>query len=138
MAKKQQNIKPAGLGNKVQHYRHGLNLDFNKGIDGRTQLGKAHKMLEGYLRAYVGESNIVTELLINRISYKAIKCYLFESQDIEKQMLDDSAGTLYLSYTNSLRRDLAELDRMAVAPKENDLMTYLKENYELKSKGSNN
>ena len=96
-------------------------------------MGKAYKMLQDYLRAYVGESTIVTEMLINRIVYKSIKCYLFESQDIEKQMLDDSAGTLYLSYTNSLRRDLAELDRLATAPKENELMTYLKENYEPKS-----
>ena len=30
------------------------------------------------------------------VTYKAVKCYLFESQDIEKQMLDESAGTLYL------------------------------------------
>jgi hypothetical protein len=133
MAKSTQNHKPqvpAGLSPKIQKYSHGLNLDFslNK-IDKRTKLGQAQKLLLDYLRSYVGESTIVSELLVSRIIYKAIKCYYYENHDIEKRALDTSAGKLYLAYTNSLRCDLAELNRLAVAPKEKDLMSYLKENY---------
>jgi hypothetical protein len=136
MAVKAQNNKPnvpAGLSPKIQKYSHGLNLNFdlNK-IDHRTKLGRTQKLLQDYLRAYVGESTINTELLISRIIYKAIKCYYYENYDIQKKALDTSAGKLYLAYTNSLRCDLAELSRLAAAPKEQDLMSYLKENYEPK------
>ena len=71
-------------------------------------------------------------MLLSRIIYKAIKCYYYENTDIEKKALDESAGKLYLAFTNSLRCDLAELNRLAVAPKEQDLMSYLKEHYEPK------
>jgi hypothetical protein len=130
MAEKEQINKPVGVANKVNHYRHGLNLDFslNK-IDHRTKLGRAQKLLQDYLRAHIGESSIVSELLLSRIIYKAIKCYYYENHDIQKKALDESAGKLYLAYTNSLRCDLAELNRLAQAPKEQDLMSYLKEHY---------
>lgn len=124
---------PAGLSNKIQKYNHGLNLNFSLNqIDNRTKLGRAQKLLQDYLRAYVGESTIITELLLSRIIYKAIKCYYYENYDIEKKALDESAGKLYLAFTNSLRCDLAELNRLAAAPKEKTLMEYLRENYEPK------
>ena len=136
MAESAQNNKPAvpmGLSPKIQKFSHGLNLNFslNK-IDNRTKLGRAQKLLQDYLRAYVGETTIISELLLSRIIYKAIKCYYYENTDIEKKALDESAGKLYLAFTNSLRCDLAELNRLAVAPKEQDLMDYLKEHYEPK------
>lgn len=133
MAVKAKNNKPqvpAGLSPKIQKLSHGLNLNFSLNqIDKRTKLGQAQKLLQDYLRAYVGETTIVSELLLSRIIYKAIKCYYYENTDIEKKALDESAGKLYLAYTNSLRCDLAELNRLAAAPKEKDLMTYLKDNY---------
>jgi hypothetical protein len=136
MAVKAKNNKPqvpAGLSPKIQKFSHGLNLNFSLNqIDKRTKLGQAQKLLQDYLRAYVGETTIISELLLSRIIYKAIKCYYYENTDIEKKALDESAGKLYLAYTNSLRCDLAELNRLAAAPKEKDLMTYLKENYEPK------
>jgi hypothetical protein len=136
MAVKAKNNKPevpAGLSNKIQKFSHGLNLNFSLNqIDKRTKLGQAQKLLQDYLRAYIGECTIVSELLLSRIIYKAIKCYYYENTDIEKQALDESAGKLYLAYTNSLRCDLAELRKMADAPKEKTLMDYLKENYEPK------
>ena len=55
---------------------------------------------------------------------------MYENTDIKKKVLDESVGKLYLSYTNSLRCDLAELNRLASAPREQDLMSYLKENYQ--------
>jgi hypothetical protein len=132
MAKTQKNNNPqvpAGLSPKIQKFSHGLNFSLNK-IDNRTKLGRAQKLLQDYLRAYVGECTIITEMLLSRIIYKAIKCYYYENTDIEKKALDESAGKLYLAYTNSLRCDLAELNRLAAAPKEKDLMSYLKEHYE--------
>ena len=125
----EQNHKPARLNNKVQNFRHGLFLSLSH-IDERTKLGKACKLLHEYLHSFVGESTIVTELLISRIVYKSIKCFMYENTDIKKKVLDESVGKLYLSYTNSLRCDLAELNRLASAPREQDLMSYLKENYQ--------
>lgn len=121
--------------NPMKFFDHGMYLTFslNK-IDRRTSLGRAQQLLWDYLRAYVGECSVVTEMLLSRIIYKAIKCYHYENTDIKKKDLDLSAGKLYLAYTNSLRCDLAELNRMAAAPKEKDLMTYLKENYGKTSK----
>jgi len=114
---------------KRHSYRTGLYLDLRVGrINKRTAIGKAHTALLGYLRQFVGESNIITELLISRITFKSLKLYLFESEELSKPLSD--MLPVYLSMSNSLRRDLAELDRLAVAPKEQDLMTYLKENYD--------
>ena len=139
MPVKEKNSKPlpnkSPTKNPMQPYNHGLLLDFslNK-IDHRTKLGRAQKLLQDYLRSHVGESTITTELLISRIIYKAIKCYYYENYDIQKKALDESAGKLYLAYTNSLRCDLAELNRLAQAPKEQDLMNYLKKHYDYISK----
>jgi hypothetical protein len=112
----------------MQPYRHGLYLDLRiNTIDERTSIGKAHKALTAHLRQFVGESTVITELLLSRIVFKALKLYLFESEELNKPLDDHIA--VYLSMSNSLRRDLAELDRMASAPKEKELMAYLKENY---------
>ena len=116
---------------KKHSYRHGLYLDLRIGnIDERTSVGKAHKALTGHLRQFVGESTVITELLLSRIVFKALKLYLFESEELGKPLSE--MLPVYLSMSNSLRRDLAELNRLASAPKEQDLMDYLKENYELK------
>lgn len=110
-------------------YRHGLHLDLRIGtVDERTQVGKAHKALTAHLRQHVGESTIITELLLSRIVFKALKLYLYESEELGNPLNDQIS--VYLSISNSLRRDLAELDRFAAAPKEQDLMSYLKEHYE--------
>lgn len=109
-------------------YNHGLYLDLRIGkVDERTSIGKAHKALTGHLRQFVGESNVITELLLSRIVFKALKLYLFESEELGKPLSD--MLPVYLSMSNSLRRDLAELNRLAAAPKEKDLRTYLEENY---------
>jgi hypothetical protein len=114
--------------NAMQPYKHGLYLDLRIGaIDERTSVGKAHKALTAHLRQFVGESTVVTELLLSRIVFKALKLYIFESEELNKPL--DNNIAVYLSISNSLRRDLAELDRFAAAPKEADLMDYLKEKY---------
>ena len=114
--------------NAMQPYKHGLYLDLRIGnIDERTSIGKAHKALFGHLRQFVGESTVITELLLSRIVFKALKLYLFESEELGKPLSE--MLPVYLSMSNSLRRDLAELNRFAAAPKEQDLMGYLKKHY---------
>ena len=113
---------------KLQSFSHGLYLDLRiNTVDERTSIGKAHKALTSHLRQFVGESTVITELLLSRIVFKALKLYLFESEELSKPLSE--MLPVYLSMSNSLRRDLAELSRMASAPKEQDLMDYLKSNY---------
>ena len=114
--------------NAMQPYKHGLYLDLRIGnVDSRTAVGKAHKALTGHLRQFVGESTVITELLLSRICFKTLKLYLYEAEQLNKPL--DNQISVYLSISNSLRRDLAELARMAAAPKDADLMDYLKQNY---------
>lgn len=113
---------------KKHSYKHGLYLDLRIGtVDERTSVGKAHKALMNHLRQFVGESTVITELLLSRITFKALKLYLYESEKLNKP-LDDQIS-VYLSVSNSLRRDLAELGRFAAAPKEQDLANHLRQYY---------
>jgi len=112
----------------MQPYRHGLYLDLKIGdIDARTQTGRAHKALTSYLREHVGDGSVIKELLISRIVFKSLKLFSYESEELSKGLSDNIS--VYLSISNSLRKDLAELDRMAAAPKEQDLRAYLAEHY---------
>lgn len=114
---------------KLQPYRHGLHLDFeSREIDTRTRLGKAHKALKQHLREFVGEGTVVSEIMINRIVFKSLKLFLFESQNKSNPLAD--LPPAYLSMSNSLRRDLVALSQIAgnktTTP---DLLNYLEENY---------
>jgi hypothetical protein len=110
-------------------YKHGLHLDLRiNTVDSRTAIGKAHKALTAHLRQFVGESNVITELLLSRIVFKSLRLYLFESEELSKPLSD--MLPVYLSMSNSLRRDLAELSRMSsTMPTEQDLKGYLEQNY---------
>jgi len=112
-----------------KRYNQGLFLDLNFGaIDSRTRLGRAQKALWKYLREYVEEPNIITELLTSRIVYKSLKLYLFEAADIKNTEISDIPN-MYMSMANSLRRDLAALANFAGQASAPDLMEYLKSNY---------
>ena len=114
---------------KLQPYRHGLHLDFeSREIDTRTRLGKTYKVLKTHLREFVGESTVISELLISRIVFKSLKLFLFECSDMGNSITD--LPPVYLSMSNSLRRDLVALSQLAGSKTTTpDLMEYLKENY---------
>lgn len=83
-------------------------------IDKRTRLGKAITFISDQLRAYVGEGNPVTEILIERITYKTIKLCTYEITHYEH--LESEEKALYLPMSNSLRLDLQTLAGLAGKP----------------------
>jgi hypothetical protein len=107
---------------------HGLYLDLNmRNIDYRTKLGKAVKGLKTQLRTFVGESTTASELLIQRITYKAIKLGLYELNCFMN--LENKESDHYLPMANSLRLDLQALAGMAGKPKPPNLDEYLRRTY---------
>lgn len=96
-------------------------------LDARTYLGKSVQLLKSELRAYVGQSNAATELLISRITYKVIKLSLYEAACLQNP--ENREAPHYLPMANSLRLDLQALAGMAGQAKPPDLEDYLRGEY---------
>ena len=97
-------------------------------IDGRTQLGKGIQALKTGLRAYLdGETTVVSELLIQRITYKAIKLAMYESTCLRDPTNEEAPH--YLPLSNSLRLDLQALQALAGQSKPPSLDDYLQSTY---------
>lgn len=91
---------------------HGLRAYIDMAaIDKRTKLGKAISALKDQLRNFVGEPTPISELLIQRITYKSIKLSLYESYALSE--LSNSEANVYLPMANSLRLDLQALAQLA-------------------------
>jgi len=100
-------IEPLASGRgRIMQLKHGLFLEL-KDVDHRTKLGRSLKSLKNHLREYVGNPNPATELLIQRIAYKAIKLGLYESSALAD--LQNSESAQYLPLSESMRRDLLTL-----------------------------
>ena len=97
-------------------------LDLEK-LDNRTSVAKAVKSLRESLREYVGDGNIISELLISQIIYKAIKLHFYTTACL--QDLQNVEAPHFLPLANSLRLDLAELQKMAGQSKPPSLDDYL-------------
>lgn len=101
-----------GRGRKHPSETHGLYCLVDVGlIDRRTRIGRTVKALKHEFRRYVGESDILTEALAQRIIYKIIKLSMYEAT----QLREDGVGEAdpYLPMANSLRLDLEALERLA-------------------------
>jgi len=98
-------------GKKQNRYLHGLHIDLRpKDLDGRTVPGQMVKVLGRYLREYIGQSTAASEVLINRIVFKAVKLSIYESHCFSQPLKD--LDPFYLPMTNSLRQDLIALGQM--------------------------
>ena len=102
-------------------------IDINN-LDQRTNVAKTVQFLKDQLQAYIGEGNIVTDLLTHRIIYKTIRLSMYETDKLLQESLDEIDH--YLPMSNSLRLDLQTLANMAGKPKPPDLNDYLKATYE--------
>jgi hypothetical protein len=80
-------------------------------MDGRSRIVKTLRYLQEQLREYVGNANIVSELLIQRISYKAVRLSMYEVSMIQDPNPVDARH--YLPFANSLRMDLQALEKIA-------------------------
>ena len=124
--------KPKGIvalelkSGKAKYVKHGLYLDV-KAIDGRTRLGKTITALKKELSDFVGKPTIVSELLVQRITYKSIKLLLYESTQLHKFKTGEADN--YLPMANSLRLDLQVLAQLAKKPKAPNLDEYLGARY---------
>lgn len=109
------------------NFKHGLYMD-PADIDGRTRLGRTIRGIKDALREYKGESSIVSEMLIDRIVYKAIRLCLYEVNVLKDPNMVESDA--YLPMANSLRLDLQALEKMVgTGKKAPDLNEYLKNVY---------
>jgi len=119
--------KAKSLASIIPNFRHGLFLDVSK-IDGRTRLGRTVKGIKDALREYKGEPTIVSEMLIHRIVFKAVRLTLHEISVLKDPSIVESDA--YLPMANSLRLDLQALEKMADSGKKApDLDEYLKTAY---------
>ncbi len=91
-------------GNEV----HGLyrKIDLST-LDGRTRLGKAAKEIQADLKAYAGKGTVITDILIDQITYKLLRLKLYQARNIYNNKDYECAHALPLS--NSLRLDMQEL-----------------------------
>ena len=67
-------------------------------------------------------------LLIERMTYKALKMAMFEASDLQGAQVSDKAVGLYITLSNSFRMDLQVLQAMAgqtSPPDDPDLREYL-------------
>jgi hypothetical protein len=113
---------------KIRHYKTGLHIELSYGqLDGRTSVAKNIKVIRESLREYVGKVSAAADILITRISYKAVKLALYELNAL--QDLKNYEAGYYIPLSNSLRLDLQALANLADKPKPPDLDGYLKEFY---------
>jgi hypothetical protein len=97
-------------------------------LDGRTTTAKVIQVLRRELQAYVGESTIACEILINRIIYKHLRLTAYENTWIENPKHEEKQH--YIPLANSLRLDLATLKEMSGQRKPPpDLHSYVKDRY---------
>jgi hypothetical protein len=113
---------------------HGLfrKIDMER-VDGRTQVGMTINHLKNELREFVADSSPSTELLITRITYKAVRLMLYEARVLSGENPEalESEAAQYLPMANSLRVDLQVLSQMAGKPKDEapDLAQYVNKKY---------
>ena len=92
-------------------------------IDLNSKIGRSMIALKNYLREYVVQNNILSELLIGRITYKVLKLVMYESACLKNPQ--NTEAPHYLPMTNSLRLDLRSLADLAGETKPPDLSDYL-------------
>jgi hypothetical protein len=104
---------------------HGLykKIDLST-LDGRTKLGRAAKEIQTDLQNFVGKGNVVTDLLITQIIYKALRLQLYQGNNFDNPK--DSEVAHFIPLSNSLRLDLQELARLAGEARPPSLDDYLK------------
>lgn len=94
-------------------------------LDGRTTTAKVIRELRKELQAYVGESTVAADILINRIIYKHLRLSAYENAFVENPKQEEKQH--YIPLANSLRLDLQTLKELAGQKKAPpDLNTYLK------------
>jgi len=93
---------------RLRGLRVKLHLD---DLDHRSRIVRTLKYLQEQLREYVGNGNIVSELLIQRIAYKAVRLSMYEISMVEDPAPVDARH--YLAFANSLRMDLQALEKIA-------------------------
>lgn len=84
-------------------------------LDHRSRIVRTLKYLQEQLREYVGNANIISELLIQRIAYKAVRLSMYEVSMIQDPNPVDARH--YLPFANSLRMDLQTLEKIAETAK---------------------
>lgn len=113
--------------------KHGLyrKIDMKK-IDGRTDLGKTINGLKNEMRAFVNDPSPSTELLIQRITYKAIRLTLYEHRMLTDPQASENEAVAYIPMANSFRADLKTLSELAGKKAEEetpDLKKYIEQTY---------
>jgi hypothetical protein len=106
--------------------KHLLWVDFRRvKLDGRTALAKAINLMRSELTKHVGGAPSITQsLLIERITHKAIKAHIYETNYLRS--IEQGSKDHYLALVNSLRLDLQCLGLKPKAAKVLDLSEYLK------------
>jgi len=95
--------------------RHGLYLDLEKfRIDGRSALGQALSRSKAALAGiFPNGPDAAASLLINQITWKALRLELFMSWDLTTGEAKPTAIDHAVNLSNSLRKDLTALKDMA-------------------------
>lgn len=89
--------------------KHAIWIDFKRvKLDQRSKLAKTIKFIRGELVRHVGGApSVAQSILIDRVVYKTIKCYLWETNFFSER--EQGSRDHYLALANSLRLDLALL-----------------------------
>lgn len=135
MVKPESRNKKRKIPTRKHHFYAAIDLNY---LDQRTTLGSVVKLLQDELRAYVGESNVVTDGLSHRIIYKIIRCSLYETAQLKDNAPVDMEADHYIALSNSLRYDLQLLAKFADKPKPPDLDHYLRKVYESETDDNKN
>lgn len=87
-------------------------------LDGRCSLAKAFKsMREGIEKALGGDLSPQQDILLDRAVFKTYKAIQYEARSLNGNDFNADSETYYLSWTNSIRKDLQALGLRRV-PKE--------------------
>jgi len=126
--KKKTQVDVEGKSGGTSLIKHGLyeRLDLS-GIDQRTIVGRVVKTLKKQLREYVGDGNAATEILIQRIAYKTLRCSRYEVNNLGSKQ--DVESDHYLPMSNSLRLDLQALAQLVGRVKGPDIEDYINKEY---------
>lgn len=106
--------------------KSGVWLDFKAvKLDGRTKLAQALRNMKAALAKHVGgEPSIAETILIDRITHKVVKAYIYETNYFSSPELGSKDH--YLALVNSLRLDLQALGLNQKEKKILDLTEYLR------------
>jgi hypothetical protein len=90
---------------------HGAYSDISaQNLDGRSKLVKTLRHISSYLtRELGGEPTTQETLIIERASFKAVKCILAEIAMLSNSRKSSGLESQYLAWSNSLRLDLQAL-----------------------------